>query len=95
VEVIANVSRIRGHERHVRVFQTDRVGEGSTRACRIGGDVRGDQSLPDLPDLLDGELRRICIEDAGLRFQDLSERPVRDALPVREAAPVDQEGRPR
>jgi hypothetical protein len=95
MEVVADRSRIRGFERHVRVFQADRIREGSTRTRRVGGDVRGDQLVPDLPDLLDGELGRIRVEDAGLRLEDLPEWPVGDALPVGEAAPVDQERRPR
>ena len=92
VEVIANLSRIRGRDRDVRVLQTDRVREGGVRTCRVRGNVARDQLAADLADLLDRELRWIGVEDAGLRLQDLPERPVRDALAVRQAPAKDHEG---
>ena len=40
------------------------------------------------PELLSGDLRRVALEDAGMRLHDLAERPERDPVPVWKAAPL-------
>ena len=46
----------------------------------------GERVLDGLADLLGDLLRRVLLEDAGLRLDDLAERPQRDAVAVGEAA---------
>jgi hypothetical protein len=65
-EVIANLPGITRRPREARILETDRVREPRTRSGGIRGYRPRDQLLGDLVDLLEGEIGRIGVEDAGL-----------------------------
>ena len=67
------------------IFEPHLVREGGSRAGRVRRDLLGQEVATGLPDLLDGELRWIRVEDPRVTLQDLGERPVRDAVAVGEA----------
>ena len=49
---------------------------------------------PSLADLLEGELRRVGVQDAGVALEDLGERPVGDAVAVGEAPTLQRPAAP-
>ena len=94
VELITNLAWPRVGEGHLGIFEPHRVREGGRRAGGVGRDLLGQEVATGLPDLLDGELRWIRVEDPRVTLQDLGERPVRDAVAIGQApATQDERGR--
>ena len=80
VHLGADLSRIANGDRGARRFDADREGQGPQRAFALFRVCR--RRHRSVADLLDDDIGRITVVDAGGGLEDLGERPIGDAVSV-------------